>query len=311
MDRSFSGAIGADDCLVFVIRSPYASIPISLLRCRAGLRLHCKLKPGGNKPQMAYTTGKSIATLFGILALTGLPAVHAQAQRQLVMYCGVDEKWCRAVATAYQKETGVQVDMTRMSAGEVYARVRAEKDNPHGDMWFGGTGDPHLQAADEKITEPYKSPMLPKLRDWAQSQAQRSQQPHRRAVPRRTRLRLQHRGHQEEEDDAASLLGRPDQARIQGRGADGRSQLLRHRLDDAGDHRATHGRGQRLRVSQGAAPEHQRVHQGRCGAGAGRRAGRDAGRHRLPARRDRCRRSRTSRSRWCRRAKAPATRSAR
>ena len=78
---------------------------------------------------------------------------HAQAQRQLVMYCGVDEKWCRAVATTYQKETGVQVDMTRMSAGEVYARVRAEKDNPHGDVWFGGTGDPHLQAADEKITE--------------------------------------------------------------------------------------------------------------------------------------------------------------
>ena len=71
------------------------------------------------------------------------------------MYCGVDEKWCRAVANAYQKETGVQVDMTRMSAGEVYARVRAEKDNPHGDVWFGGTGDPHLQAADEGVTEPY------------------------------------------------------------------------------------------------------------------------------------------------------------
>ena len=90
------------------------------------------------------------------------------------MYCGVDEKWCRAVANTYQKETGVQVDMTRMSAGEVYARVRAEKDNPHGDVWFGGTGDPHLQAADEGLTEPYKSPTLPKLRDWAQRQAERS-----------------------------------------------------------------------------------------------------------------------------------------
>ena len=101
-------------------------------------------------------------------------AGHAEAQRQLVMYCGVDEKWCRAVATTYQKETGVQVDMTRMSAGEVYARVRAEKDNPHGDVWFGGTGDPHLQAADEGVTEPYQSPMLPKLRDWAQRQAERS-----------------------------------------------------------------------------------------------------------------------------------------
>jgi ABC-type Fe3+ transport system substrate-binding protein len=83
------------------------------------------------------------------LALTGLATVHAQAQRQLVMYCGVDEKWCRAVATAYQKETGVQVDMTRMSAGEVYARVRAEKDNPHGDVWFGSliVGAKHMDEA--------------------------------------------------------------------------------------------------------------------------------------------------------------------
>src|ERR1700741_1878657 len=103
-----------------------------------------------------------LATAF-VLAVVAIG--HAHAQRQLVMYCGVDEKWCRAVATTYQKETGVQVDMTRMSAGEVYARVRAEKDNPHGDVWFGGTGDPHLQAADEGVTEAYQSPMLPKLRD--------------------------------------------------------------------------------------------------------------------------------------------------
>jgi iron(III) transport system substrate-binding protein len=90
------------------------------------------------------------------------------------MYCSVDEKWCRAMANTYQKETGVQVDMTRMSAGETYARVRAEKENPHGDIWWGGTGDPHLQAADEGVTEAYQSPMLPKLRDWAQRQAERS-----------------------------------------------------------------------------------------------------------------------------------------
>ena len=115
--------------------------------------------------------------LGGVGVAIGLSAVafgHAQAQRQLVMYCSVDEKWCRAMANTYQKETGVQVDMTRMSAGETYARVRAEKENPHGDIWWGGTGDPHLQAADEGVTEAYQSPMLPKLRDWAQRQAERS-----------------------------------------------------------------------------------------------------------------------------------------
>ena len=98
----------------------------------------------------------------------------AAAEASLVVYCGVDEAWCRAMATTYQKETGTDVDMTRMSSGEIYARLRAEKENPRGDIWWGGTGDPHLQAAEEKLTEPYDSPTLPKLRDWAQNQAKRS-----------------------------------------------------------------------------------------------------------------------------------------
>jgi len=56
----------------------------------------------------------------------------------------------------------------------MYARLRAEKENPRGDVWWGGTGDPHLQAAEETLTEPYQSPTLARLRDWAQRQAQRS-----------------------------------------------------------------------------------------------------------------------------------------
>ena len=96
------------------------------------------------------------------------------ADRTLVMYCGVNEEWCRAMATTYQKETGVGVEMTRMSAGEIYARLRAEKAKPQADIWWGGTGDPHLQAADEGLTTEYQSPMQGKLRDWAQQQAERS-----------------------------------------------------------------------------------------------------------------------------------------
>jgi iron(III) transport system substrate-binding protein len=107
---------------------------------------------------------------IGLLCLTRLAA----AQGTLIMYCGVDENWCRAMTTAYQKQTGVNVQMTRMSAGEIFARLRAEKENPQADIWWGGTGDPHLQAADEGLTTEYKSPQLPHLRDWAQKQAERS-----------------------------------------------------------------------------------------------------------------------------------------
>ena len=109
-----------------------------------------------------------------VLATLGFATGQSRAAGTVVVYCGVNEEWCRAAAGAFEQKTGVHVDMTRQSAGEIYARLRAEKDNPRGDIWFGGTGDPHLQAADQKLTEPYKSAALGQLRDWAQNQAERS-----------------------------------------------------------------------------------------------------------------------------------------
>ena len=107
-------------------------------------------------------------------ALSFLSAGAAQAQGALVMYCGVQEEWCRAMTTAFERETGIKVSMTRKSAGEVYAQVKAEAANPRADIWWGGTGDPHMQAAEEGITEEYKSPKMGELQDWAVRQWEQS-----------------------------------------------------------------------------------------------------------------------------------------
>ncbi len=114
------------------------------------------------------------AAAIAVVGLAAGGAERARAEGSVVVYCGVNEEWCRAAATAFEKQSGIHVDMTRQSAGELYARLRAEKDNPRGDIWFGGTGDPHLQAASDGLTEPYQSPSLGSLRDWAQNQAKRS-----------------------------------------------------------------------------------------------------------------------------------------
>ena len=122
---------------------------------------------------MRMRTMLKAAVLFG--GLWALNTGPARAQGNLVMYCGVNEQWCRAASSAFQAQTGIRVDMTRQSAGEIYARLRAEKNNPRADIWFGGTGDPHLQAAADGLTEPYQPARLSELRDWARNQAQRSQ----------------------------------------------------------------------------------------------------------------------------------------
>ena len=115
-----------------------------------------------------------VAVTFAAVALGCIASTAARAQNSVTVYCGVDENWCRGMVTAFTKATGIKTEMTRQSAGEIYARLRAEKDNPQADIWWGGTGDPHLQAADEGLTEAYRSPSLDKLRPWAREQAERS-----------------------------------------------------------------------------------------------------------------------------------------
>jgi iron(III) transport system substrate-binding protein len=64
--------------------------------------------------------------------------------------------------------------MSLKGSGEALAQLIAEKANPKTDVWFGGTGDPHLQAAEQDLTLEYKSATLPQLHGWAQQQAAQS-----------------------------------------------------------------------------------------------------------------------------------------
>jgi len=109
-----------------------------------------------------------------IMALALCAPGLASAQGSLVVYCAVQEEWCRPMVAAFERKTGIKVAMTRKSSGEIYAQVKAEAANPRGDIWWGGTGDPHLQAAEEGLTVEYKSPMLKDLQPWAVKQAQQA-----------------------------------------------------------------------------------------------------------------------------------------
>jgi iron(III) transport system substrate-binding protein len=99
---------------------------------------------------------------------------EAGAQGSLNVYCSVQAEWCQAVANEFQRQTGIRVALTLKGSGETLAQITAEAANPKGDVWFGGTGDPHLAAAEQNLTVAYKSPNLDKLFDWARRQAEQS-----------------------------------------------------------------------------------------------------------------------------------------
>jgi iron(III) transport system substrate-binding protein len=117
------------------------------------------------------TTNRITAALLAAAGLAVLAPATAKAD-ELVLYCSVQEEWCRAMSEAFQRETGTNVLMTRRSSGETYAQIAAEKEQPRGDVWWGGTGDPHLQAAQEGLTAEYRSPVLDQLQPWAVNQAE-------------------------------------------------------------------------------------------------------------------------------------------
>jgi len=58
-------------------------------------------------------------TLLAATAIAMMPALGAHAQSgELVLYCSVDEEWCRVMSEALTRETGIDVLLTRRSSGE-------------------------------------------------------------------------------------------------------------------------------------------------------------------------------------------------
>ena len=114
-------------------------------------------------------------SIFGpgfVTSLALLASAPAATADNLTFYCSAQEDWCQLMARKFEEETGIDVDMSRKSTGETYAQIRAEAANPKGDIWWGGTGDPQMQAAGEGLTMEYVSPIRGELHDWAISQAE-------------------------------------------------------------------------------------------------------------------------------------------
>lgn len=114
------------------------------------------------------------AMRFAALALCLAAASGATTAKaeELNLLCSPDVKWCELMVEKFQKKTGVKVNAVRLSAGEAFARIKAEARNPKSDVWWGGSGDTYVQAAQEGVLAEYKSPQNDDLHPWAQRQAE-------------------------------------------------------------------------------------------------------------------------------------------
>ncbi|WP_312054630.1 ABC transporter substrate-binding protein [Pantoea brenneri] len=107
-----------------------------------------------------------------IVSCPALPFAAAAAGN-LNMICSADVVVCEQMTRQFsQSHPDINLSMVRLSAGEAYARIRSEARNPRTDIWWAGTGDPHMQAAEEGLTQVYKSPLLDQQQPWSQKVAE-------------------------------------------------------------------------------------------------------------------------------------------
>ncbi|UCC88660.1 MAG: ABC transporter substrate-binding protein [Anaerolineales bacterium] len=76
---------------------------------------------------------------------------------QLILYaCLFDPDKLQVIFSTFKAQYGVEVTCLDMSSGEALERIRAESENPQGDVLFGTTNLSHVNLAADDLTEPYE-----------------------------------------------------------------------------------------------------------------------------------------------------------
>lgn len=106
---------------------------------------------------------KKLSLALSTLLLGSFFSQSALAEGRLTVYCSATNELCEQEVQAFGKKYDVKVAFVRNGSGSTLAKIEAEKNNPQADVWYGGTLDPHSQAAEMGLLEPYKSPNLEQI----------------------------------------------------------------------------------------------------------------------------------------------------
>lgn len=90
-----------------------------------------------------------------------------EGSEKLVVYSPNSEGMINAVIPLFEEQTGIKVELISAGTGELIKRIESEKDNPYGDVLFGGTytqflGNKDLfmdyvSSQDENVVDEYKN----------------------------------------------------------------------------------------------------------------------------------------------------------
>jgi iron(III) transport system substrate-binding protein len=104
-----------------------------------------------------------------VLSLVFLVGCNRSNQPQIVLYTSVDEPIARPLIDDFTKQTGINVtlvtDTEASKSVGLAERLRAEKDHPQADVWWGNEPFHTINLADEGLLTPYDSPNSKEIAD--------------------------------------------------------------------------------------------------------------------------------------------------
>lgn len=93
---------------------------------------------------------------FGLPIFAGCRSLTGDEGEKVVIYTPFPEATAKELKRAFEAKTKIRVVQVKDGTTRVHGRLRAEKDRPKADVWYGGGGIvPFISAAEEGLLEPY------------------------------------------------------------------------------------------------------------------------------------------------------------
>lgn len=116
-----------------------------------------------------------LAAPFCLGTVAALSAGTASATGgKLTVYCSVQNSLCEDITKTFSQQHGIETQFIHGGTGTLFGRIKAEKQNPQADVWYGGTIEPHFQAAELGLLEKYRpkaqADILPQFKSLMESE---------------------------------------------------------------------------------------------------------------------------------------------
>jgi iron(III) transport system substrate-binding protein len=98
-----------------------------------------------------------LGLLIGLI-LISIGCGPAQAPKMVRLYAALDDQTLDALAKAFKDKTGIAVEYVPLAAGQITARVRAERGAPQADVFIGGSVETHDPLGREGLLLQFRSP---------------------------------------------------------------------------------------------------------------------------------------------------------